>query len=147
MKKSKPPNEETTTVEALGETEVGVAAMVVGEIVVVLVDVLVVVSDAADEVAIVVVIGVLVIAATEVGETAVVEILVVLAEGMGVVVVVVVVVPVAGTAMVVVAVLVEGLTVVTDEETFLDEAIFARRFFKKAMSSSPEIFCAKKMTQ
>ena len=59
----------------------------------------------------------------------------------------VVVVLVEGTAMAVVAVLVEGTTVVTDEEMFVEEAIFARRFFKKVMSSSLEIFCAKKMTQ
>ena len=36
---------------------------------------------------------------------------------------------------------------VTIDEIFFDEAILAKRFFKKVKSSSLEIFCAKKMTQ
>ena len=66
-----------------------------------------------------------------------------------------------GTVVVVVAVLVEGtvvvvvilvkgavvVVVVKTEEMFVEEAILAKRFFKKVMSSSLEIFCAKKMTQ
>ena len=140
MKKSKPTDEETTTVGALGKIKFGVGGWRIGSSCGV--DVPMLVSNAAVVVAgritVVVENVVLEIAATEVGGTVVVP-----AEGT---VVMVVVELVEGTAMAVVEVLVEGTTVVTDEE-FVEEAIFARRFFKKVMSSSLEIFCAKKMTQ
>ena len=83
------------------------------------------------------------VAATEVGGT-----VVVLVEGTVVVVEVeelVVVVEVEETVVVVGAALVVGTMVVTEE--LVEATILVRRFFNKIISSSPEIFCAKKMAQ
>ena len=132
--KSKPAKEETAIVDALGEAEV------VGELKVVVamkVPVPVLVSNTAEVVAgrVIAVIESVVfeVAATEVGGT-----VVALVEGTVVVLVV-------EETVVVGAMLVVERMVMAEE--LVEETILARRFFKQAISSLPEICCAKKMTQ
>ena len=133
---STPTKEKVVIVDTLGEAEkVGglkvVVAMEVPEPVLV--------SNTAEVVAggVTVVDGSVVlveVAATEVGGT-----VVVLVEGT------VVVLEVEETVVAVGAKLVVGTMVVTEE--LVEATILARRFFNKVISSSPEIFCAKKMAQ
>ena len=132
--KSKFAKEETATVDALGEAEV------VGKLKEV---VAAVVPAVVSSTAVVVAGGVSAVSGVVVFKMAVTEVngtVVMLVEGT------VVAIVVEGTAMVVGA-MVDVETVVVMAEEFFEKAILARRSFKKAISSSPEILCAKKMTQ